>query len=117
MFARNKKLIKRVTQAEHHLHLRKRFHLRDLKDYSFIDHLVYIAGPMVPIAILPQVLTVWVNRETAGVPLLTWIVLSFTSVIMAAYAIKHKVKPLIITYIPLFFLNIAVVIGILLFRQ
>lgn len=103
----------RTTQAEHHIHLRKRFALRQLKDYSIVDHLVYIAGPLIPVAIVPQVLTVWVDKQTEGTSIITWLILMFTSSIMAMYAIKHHEVPLIFTYVPLLALNTAVVIGLL----
>lgn len=106
---------KNTTQAEHHMHVRKRIHLRELKDYGIIDHLVYIAGPLIPIAIIPQALTVWVQKETAGTSIITWIILCFTSFVMACYALKHKEKPLILTYVPLFVLNVMVVIGLILY--
>lgn len=103
----------RSTQAEHHIHQRKRIHLEQLKDYHVLDHLVYFAGPLIPIAILPQVHKVWVERQTEGTYLVTWVMLSFAATVMALYAIKHREWPLMLTYIPLVVLDLAVVIGLL----
>lgn len=80
---------------------------------GLIDKLVYIAGPMIPVAIVPTAYTVWVNDAIEGIALPTWIILSCTSLIMSFYALVHKEKPLLYTYIPLFFLNLSVVVGVL----
>jgi uncharacterized protein with PQ loop repeat len=81
---------------------------------SIVDKLVYIAGPMIPVAIVPTTYAVWVQGQVEGVALTTWVILSVTSFIMAIYALLHREKALILTYIPLFFLNSSVVVGVLL---
>ena len=104
---------KNCTDAVHHQHMRKR--IADAKKFeiSLIDRLVFIAGPLIPIAIAPTAYNVWINKEIAGVSLITWGTLTVTSFIMANYALIHKEKALILTYIPLFLLNVTVVVGVL----
>ena len=104
---------KNCTDAVHHQHLRKRF--ADVKKYeiSLIDRLVFIAGPMIPVAIAPTAYNVWVNEQVEGVSLITWSILSVTSFIMANYAYIHREKVLMLTYTPLFLLNVSVVLGVL----
>lgn len=103
---------KRCTDAHHHQNVRKRLNIKKF-DATIIDKLVYIAGPMIPVAIAPTAYNVWVNEEVAGVSLITWGILSVTSFIMANYAIIHREKLLLLTYVPLFLLNISVVAGVL----
>jgi uncharacterized protein with PQ loop repeat len=103
---------KNCTHVQHHQHVRKNRSKKSFK-LTFVDRLVYVAGPMIPVAIVPQAYSVWVNGQTDGVALPTWIILSITSLSMASYAVVHREKPLIYTYIPLFFLNSSVVIGVL----
>jgi hypothetical protein len=100
------------TDAQHHQHARKRVSFKRF-EVSLIDRLVFIAGPMIPVAIAPTAYNVWINSEVAGISLLTWGTLSCTSLVMASYAFIHKEKALIMTYVPLFFLNVAIVIGVL----
>jgi len=104
---------KNCTDAIHHKHMRSRLTSRTFQ-LSIVDKLVFIAGPMIPVAIIPTAYSVWIQNQVEGIALPTWIILSFTSVIMAIYAILHREKALILTYIPLFFLNASVVIGVLL---
>lgn len=103
---------KNCTDVQHHLHMRKRMSLKKF-ELGLIDRLVFIAGPLIPIAIAPTVYTVWFKEEVSGISLITWGTLSFTSSVMASYALMHREKVLIITYIPLFILNTLVVIGVL----
>ena len=103
----------KCTNVRHHQHMRKRLSSRRFQ-LSLVDKLVYVAGPMIPVAIIPQVYSVWVLEEVQGVALVTWIILSITSFSMGIYAAVHREKPLIMTYVPLFLLNISVVIGVIL---
>ena len=79
-----------------------------------IDHLVFIAGPLIPVAIAPTAYEVVIGGNTEGINLITWGTLSFTSAVMATYACIHKDMALVLTYIPLFVLNIAIVLGVVL---
>jgi len=110
--AKRNKILRNVssTDVHHHLHIRKR-----ISDKTFqrklIDRLVFIAGPMIPVAIIPTAYSVWFGDAAAGIALSTWIILSCTSGVMALYALIHKDKALILTYIPLLILNVSVVVG------
>ena len=102
----------KFTDVQHHQHARKRVDLRKF-EATLIDRLVFIAGPMIPIAIAPTAYDVWFSDGAEGVTLTTWMILSCTSLVMAWYAVLHKEKALVLTYIPLFFLNLSVVVGVL----
>ena len=108
-----KKQTKTFTDAHHHLHMRSKVTSKKFQT-KVIDKLVFIAGPMIPVAIVPTAYGVWANNQVEGIALPTWIILSFTSFVMSIYAVLHKEKALILTYIPLFFLNVSVVVGVLL---
>lgn len=107
-----KQKIHKSTQVEHHQHLKKRQYGKNFKR-TFVDRMVYVAGPMIPIAIIPQAYSVWFQGKAEGAIIHTWAILSVASLSMATYAIVHREKPLIMTYIPLFLLELSVVIGIL----
>ena len=102
---------KSCTDEQHHQHIRKRLAKKNLK-ISVVDHLVYVAGPMIPVAVAPQAYAVWVNGNVENVVLPTWVIFSFTSLAMTIYAFVHKEKPLILTYVPLLLLNVAVVVRV-----
>jgi len=107
-----KKQKKHTTDVHHHQHIRK--HRTTIAfDATLIDKLVFIAGPLTPIAIAPTAYNVWFGDAAAGTTLSTWLILSCTSFVMASYALRHHALALVLTYIPLFMLNVAVVIGVL----
>jgi len=103
---------KKYTDALHLARSKKNAQLHDI-ELKVFDKLVFIAGPMIPVAIAPTSYNVWVNGETGGISLITWGILSVTAFTMGCYALLHKDKVLILTYTPLFLLNLSVVIGYL----
>lgn len=78
-----------------------------------VHRLVYVAGIAAPIITIPQLLKIWVDGETAGVSLFTWAAYIVIAAAFAAYGFAHKDKPLIIAYVPLFIIDVLVVIGLL----
>jgi hypothetical protein len=113
---KNKKHLKQInrsTQAEHHISLRKRAgHL----NFGFIDHLIVFTGPLIPIAVFAQSYNVWILGKSEGLSVFTWTLMSFASITMATYALYHRTKPLMFTYIPLVVANLSVVVGIIIDR-
>lgn len=105
-----KKQIDKCTQAEHHLSLRQRAgHV----NFNFIDRLIVFSGPLIPIAVFVQAYNVWVLDKVDGLSIITWSLMLFASSTMAIYAVHHRTKPLMLTYIPLVVANGLVVSGIL----
>ena len=70
-------------------------------------------GMCMPLVTLPQFYDVWVNQQSKGVSLLTWTFFTIQAGIFGLFAIRHRERPLVITYIPLFFIELGIVIGLL----
>jgi hypothetical protein len=51
-----------------------------------------------------------------GVSLVTWSFFTLQAGIFAVLALRHKERPLVITYIPLFVIELGIVIGLLYYR-
>ncbi|MFA5796619.1 MAG: PQ-loop domain-containing transporter [Candidatus Woesearchaeota archaeon] len=105
----------------HHLQVRKRIH-KNLEEYPhpnplkrFVDILVYIASFAGIILTLPQILLIWVNHQTAGVSIISWTTYTINGLIWVGYGILHKEKPLIVINSAAFLMNLAVVIGVILY--
>ncbi len=105
-----KRFVEKCTQVEHHMSVRTKI---GSSKFSLIDHLIIFTGPLIPLAVSFQAYNVWIEGKTDGLSIVTWSILLFSSFTMAIYALKHKTKPLIITYIPLVIANLLVVLGIL----
>lgn len=105
------KLKKKSTQAEHHLVMRIK---ESGLDFRFIDRVIIFSGPLIPLAVSFQVYEVWLGAGPQGLSIVTWLLLAFSSLTMAIYAMYHRAVPLMLTYIPLVIANSLVVLGIVL---
>ena len=109
------------SKVMHHFHMRKRIH-QNLEKFPshepkkrFLDKVIYFVGISGPIMTLPQVYTIWSTQDASGVSLVSWGWYLITACIWLAYAIEHKEKPLIVTYILWIIIEIVLVLGIILY--
>lgn len=82
--------------------------------YKNLDKLTTIVGLCMPLVTLPQLIIVFTSDSLQGVSLITWVFYTIQAGIFAIYGIKHKEKPLIITYVPLSIIELGIVVGIIL---
>jgi hypothetical protein len=79
-----------------------------------IDILTTAIGLGMPIVSLVQLYSVLTVSDIKSVSLVTWAYFTFQAGVFAIFSIKHHQKPLIITYIPLFIIQLGIVATILL---
>ena len=82
----------------------------------FADKLIYPVALIAPIMTIPQLLTVWIQRESQGVSLLTWCAYTAVSGIWIIYGLYHKEKPIILTNLLLFVFDASIVLGVLFYK-
>ena len=102
--------------GEIHLHKRKQKlakYPHPHRGIRFLDNLVLVISFLFPITALPQVWTVWVLQDAAGVSLLTWSLFFILSIPMLVYSCVHKVRPLITMYTLWLFVHASMIIGTL----
>ena len=80
----------------------------------FLDRLMYGVSILAPLALLPQILSIYIDREKQGVSLETWVLLSVFNILWVMYGIVHKDKPIIITHTLFTALDVSIVAGVLL---
>ena len=68
-----------------------------------------------PLATIPQVFSIWVRHNTAGVSVTTWAAYSLASYIWLIYGLTIRDKPLIITSVLWVITETAVVAGLILY--
>lgn len=81
----------------------------------FLDKLVYFIAIVSPFATLPQIYTIWWEKNAGGVSLLTWSFYILFGIPMLIYCFVHKEKPLIIMYCLLLIVNFLVLLGAVLY--
>ncbi len=72
-----------------------------------------VVGLIGPLALLPQVVAVWVSQDVSGVSALSWALLMLGSLAWVAYGIFRKLPALIFGNALLALFNALVVIGVL----
>ena len=106
----------------HHHHVRRRIY-KNLETFPSesalkrtVDVLMYGVAIVMPLALVPQVLQVFMTHDVAGLSLVTWAVLGVVSFCWVLYGILHKEWPIIIANGCMCVLDFAVVAGIVLYR-
>jgi uncharacterized protein with PQ loop repeat len=94
----------------------KPHYFASLKDILGLERLAYVAGILTPIFAVPQLLEIWISRDVSGVSLPTWIAFLALSTFWAFYSVAHRVKPMMVMYIPQAALQVFIVYGIIIFR-
>lgn len=107
---------------QHHIHLRKR-EAKHLEPYPSpnalkrnFDRLVYAAAIVGPLFALPQLWTIFVNRNVAGLSLFTWASFAALSAVWLVYGILHDEKPIILAQAIWIAIHLSVVASIILYR-
>lgn len=107
--------------ALHHLHVRKRVHVRHEPYPSpsflkrFVDRAVYFIGLFAVLISLPQLWQIWHFQDAAGVSVITWGAYLFIELLWIAYGFIHDVKPIIFAYCSIFVVDLFIVIGTLMY--
>jgi len=77
------------------------------------DYLMFAVGILQPLALLPQVISIYFNGEKTGVSASTWLMLTVFNTLWALYGYIHRDKLIMVANILLTILDIAIVFGVL----
>lgn len=79
------------------------------------DYLMYAVGILQPSALLPQVVDIYIYHSKEGVSLATWLMLTVFNTLWAVYGYVHHDRLIMTANIFLMVLDIAIVLGVLLY--
>lgn len=82
----------------------------------FLDKLTFVVGVVGPFTVLPQIYSIFSTHSAAGVSLATWLLIFIVTFPWILYGMAHKEKSIIVSFILWEVMNLAVVIGVLLYR-
>lgn len=91
-------------------------HINKKKQLTTIDKLMNVAAVAHPLTALPQVYLIYTTRNVSGISLWTWSGFMLLGLIFLAYAITHKIRPIILTQLLWYLIDFAIVIGVILYR-
>jgi uncharacterized protein with PQ loop repeat len=86
---------------------------KTINENKRIDRLTTIIGLGMPLVSVPQLYAALTTNDIQSISLITWAYFTFQAGVFAIFSIKHKQKPLILTYIPLFIIQLGIVVTIL----
>ena len=90
-----------MDKGLHHFHKRKRIHEKHEpypqpnKWKNLMDKLIYVVGIAGPLMSIPQLVNIWIERNTAGVSITTWGAFVILAIFWTIYGIMHREKPII----------------------
>lgn len=81
-----------------------------------LDILVNIAAVVHPLTALPQVYDIYSTQDVSGISLWTWIGFMLIGFIFLAYGYVNRLKPIILTQVLWFIVDLSIIIGILTYQ-
>lgn len=106
-----------------HLHLRKRKHPsakgtpypHPSRKIAFLDRVVLLVAIIGPLANIPQIMEVYLQRNGAGVSLASWTLYAVFNTIWIVYGIVHKERTILLAHLFWFITQIVVIVGVILY--
>lgn len=80
-----------------------------------LDYLMYGVGILAPIALVPQIVQIYTTKSSAGISLLTWVLLMCINMLWALYGAVHKDTHIFFANAFMVLFDITLVVGILLY--
>jgi uncharacterized protein with PQ loop repeat len=90
-------------------------HVKVTPYIGFLDRLTFVAGVIGPFTVLPQIYSIFSTHSAQGVSLITWALIFIVTFPWILYGVAHKDKSIIVSFILWEVVNLAVVIGVLMY--
>lgn len=80
-----------------------------------IDKAMLAVATIHPLTAIPQVVEIYSNQSSANISLVTWLSFMLIGIVFLSYAVVHKITPMIINQVLWFAIDLAVVVGVLVY--
>jgi uncharacterized protein with PQ loop repeat len=84
---------------------------------KIVDRAMAVAAVVHPLSAVPQISQIYSTHDVSGVSLFTWLFFVLVGGVFLAYAVVHRIRPLILTQILWSVNDLLIVGGILLYRS
>jgi uncharacterized protein with PQ loop repeat len=85
------------------------------KSVRYFDYFMYFVGAIAPLALLPQIIQLFVSHNAAGISVWTWLLLAIMNIFWILYGIIHKDYPVLVTNLGIGIFDLIIVAGVVLF--
>ena len=80
-----------------------------------MEKLIYLVAFLGPLVTIPQVTKIWLEKNASGVSLFSWVAYFIGALLWVIYGFFHKEKPIIIAFSFMAILELAVIVGIIMY--
>ncbi len=80
---------------------------------KIFNNFVSLFSVVYPLTALPQIYTIWVDKKTEGMSVLTWFMWFFGSSVFLTYSLIHKEKRFSILWSAWMIMYLLIIIGII----
>lgn len=87
----------------------------ETKAKRILDRLMYGVGIFAPVALVPQIISLYGEKNADGLSLFTWTLFIIMNLLWALYGAVHREAQLISAHMLMALFNAVVVVGIILF--
>lgn len=107
-----------------HMHLRRRAHRGNSVHYVYpsserliklVDAIMYVVGIVGPFVSIPQLIEIYGKGNAQGISVITWIGYCVLTALWLLYGLVHREKPIIITQALWLIVNVAIVVGAIIY--
>lgn len=85
------------------------------KEKRLVDRAAYVVSLLFPVFTIPQVIMLYSTKDSSGISLVTWLAYLVLSILFLIFVLVDKIRPLILAQIAWIFIEIAMIIGILIY--
>ena len=80
-----------------------------------MDKAVLLAGIAGPLMVIPQIMKIYGTHTATGVSELSWFAFAVFDIPFIVYGFVHRERPIVVTYILFFVMNLMVAFGAVLY--
>jgi len=106
----------------HHFSRRKRIYQKHEpyphpnKWKRLMDKLIYVIGILGPIMTIPQLMKVWIEKNVAGLSIVSWGAYLIIAIFWLVYGIMHKDKPIVFSSGLWIIVHSLIIVGVVLYE-
>ena len=90
-------------------------HVHQKKKKKPFDYVVYFFTVATPLFELPQLISIFHNKNATSVSAATWIFFLIASVVFAIYTLRERIIPLFVAYTLYTIIEAGIVVGIVMY--
>ena len=100
----------------HHFNIDKAAYKLLKKERTNIDRAMLLVGTIGPFASIPQLLTIYKDKQVIGISVLSWVFYLICNSLALTYGIVHKLRPLVIANSLWVIIDTSTIVGCLMYR-